>query len=111
MLGFSFQSTIQILLPPTNDNTSLLNIIVYISDSYSCITEYNISSIYIEIDLIEMNNFIEKSVNSLFIKILESRNQNLVSQVITSLSIQFNQINNEIIENALISKTLFIHFI
>jgi hypothetical protein len=110
MLAFSFESTIQLILPATNDNTSLLNIVGYIRDTYDCVTEFNISSVLIETDLTEIDEFInsfQTSTMNSFVQKLASGNQNTISQVITSFSQQFNRINNQAIETALSSK--YIH--
>jgi hypothetical protein len=109
MLAFSFVSTIQLLLPPTNDNTSLLNIVVYIRDTYDCAKQFNISSILVESDLTQIDGLIGNSRNSTtnaFFQMLNSGNQNAVSQVVTSISQQSNTINNQAIQTALESKSL-----
>ncbi len=109
MLAFSFVSTIQLLLPATNDNTSLLNIVVYIRDTYDCAKQFNISSILVESDLTGIESLLgnsQNSTNNAFVQMLNSGNQNAVSQVLTSISKQSNQINNQAIQTALASKCL-----
>ncbi len=110
MLAFSFVSNIQLLLPTSNDGTSLLNIIAYIRDRYDCATEFNITSVLVETDLIETDDLVKNLQNSttnLFVQMLASGDQNRISQVITSLSQQFNQINNQALETAITSR--YIH--
>ncbi|CAF3130688.1 unnamed protein product [Rotaria sp. Silwood2] len=104
MFAHSYVSNIQLLLSTTDDNTSLINIIVYIRDSYDCAAEFNISSIIIVPDWTYMENLIanfQNSTNDLFVQMLSSGNQNMVSQVVTSLSQQFNIMNNQAIKTAL----------
>ncbi|CAF1336506.1 unnamed protein product [Adineta steineri] len=94
MLGFSFVSSIEMFLPGTTDNNSLLNIVVYIRDTFDCATEYNIPSIFVAQSNINV-------INNSFLPMLASGNQNRVNQIITSLSQQINQINDLAIETAL----------
>jgi hypothetical protein len=108
MLAFSSVSNTQLILPATNDNTALLNIVAYIRDTYDCVTEFNMPSVFVEPDLIGIDSLQNSATNS-FIQILASGNQNRVSQVITSLSRQFNAINNQAIETALASKCIHHH--
>ncbi len=109
MLAFSSESDIQLLLPSTNDNTSLLNIVAYISDTYNCVTEFNMSSVLVEQDLSAIDS-LQNSTNNALIQMLASGNQNRISQVITSLSQQLNQINNQAIGTAVASKCIY-HYI
>jgi hypothetical protein len=108
MLAFSSESDIQLVLPSTNDNTSLLNIVAYISDTYDCVTEFNMSSVLVEADLSAIDS-LQNSTNNAFIQMLASGNQNRISQVITSISQQLNQINNLAIETAVGSKCIYHH--
>jgi hypothetical protein len=108
MLAFSSESDIELLLPSTNDNTSLLNIVAYISDTYNCVTEFNMSSVLVEQDLSAIDS-LQNSTNSALIQMLSSGNQNRISQVITAISQQLNQINTEAIETAVASKCIYHH--
>jgi hypothetical protein len=108
MLAFSSESDIQLLLPSTNDNASLLNIVAYISDTYNCVTEFNMSSVLVEQDLSTIDS-LQNSTNNALIQMLASGNQNRISQVITSISQQLNQINTEAIETAVASKCIYHH--
>jgi hypothetical protein len=108
MLAFSSESDIQLLLPSTNDNTSLLNIVAYISDTYNCVTEFNMSSVLVEQDLSAIDS-LQNSTNSALIQMLSSGNQNRISQVITAISQQLNQINNQAIETTVASKCIYHH--
>jgi len=108
MLAFSSESDIQLLLPSTNDNASLLNIVAYITDTYDCVTEFNMSSVLVEQDLSAIDS-LQNSTNNALIQMLSSGNQNRISQVITSISQQLNQINNQAIETAVASKFIYHH--
>jgi len=108
MLAFSSESDIQLLLPSTNDNTLLLNIVAYISDTYDCVTEFNMSSVLVEADLNAIDS-LQNSTNNALIQMLASGNQNRISQVITLISQQLNQINNQAIETAVGSKCIYHH--
>ncbi|CAF3596750.1 unnamed protein product [Rotaria sp. Silwood1] len=104
MFAHSYTSTTQLLLSATNDNTSVLNIIVYIRDTYDCVAEFNISSIIVVPDWKKMESLLgslQNSTNDSFIQMLASSNQNMVSQIVTSLSQQFNTMNNQAIETAI----------
>ncbi|CAF1454324.1 unnamed protein product [Rotaria sp. Silwood1] len=104
MFAHSYTSTTQLLLSATNDNTSVLNIIVYIRDTYDCVAEFNMSSIIVTPDWKKMESLLgnlQNSTNDAFIQMLASGNQNMVSQIVTSLSQQFNTMNNQAIETAI----------
>ncbi|UJR08943.1 hypothetical protein I4U23_013195 [Adineta vaga] len=102
MIAFSMLSTNEVLLSGTNENGSLLHIVANIRDIYDCVTEYNISSVFVESNFEEIESFLNSTNNS-FISMLASGNQNRISQIITSLSHEFNKINDQAIENALIN--------
>ncbi len=111
IIAFSSVSEFQVRLPSGNDNTSILNLFVQISDILDCTTEYNMTSVIVTSDLLGINDLIntfENSPDSLttnpFIQILASGNQNTVGQVLTSISQQFNKINIESLQNAVSSK-------
>ncbi|CAF1071686.1 unnamed protein product [Adineta steineri] len=107
IIAFSSTSDFQVFLPAGDENTSLLYIIVHIRDTLDCVTEYNMSSIIVQtnsIDLIDFTNTLHNDTDSLmnnpFIQLLSSGNQNIVGQLITSFSQEFNKINTENIQNA-----------
>jgi homoserine trans-succinylase len=111
MIGFSPVMNIQVRLPAGNENTSLLNILVQIRDTYDCITEYNISSVSVIPDTIEMNDLINilqdstnEKINNQFIQELSSRDQNTVGQILTSFSNHVNKISDETLDNAISCK-------
>ncbi len=113
MVAFSSVSSFQVRLPAGDNQTSLLNIVIYVRDILDCITEVNMSSIIVEVNSNDINNLINvlqsssssnQINNNQFIQLLSSGNQNLVGQVITSLSQQFNQMSSQNIDNAVSSK-------
>jgi hypothetical protein len=106
IVAFSSVSDIQVRLPSGSDNTSLLNIIIYIRDKLDSTAEFNISSITVVSDtqgIIELINILQNPTSSLssssIIQLLASNNQNIVGQMITSLSQQLNTMNIENVEN------------
>jgi hypothetical protein len=116
MIAFSAFSVFQVRLPAGDDQTSILNLIVYIRDQLDCITEYNMSSIIVTPDSVGINdliNAIQSSstgiTNNPIVQLLASGNQNIVGQVITSISQQFNKMNSQNLEKAVSSKSLYYH--
>jgi len=111
ILAFSSIPTTQVRLPAGNDNTSFINLIVYIRDTLDGITEYNLSSPSIVPDTVEINNLIDNlqistnaANNNPIVQLLSSGNQNIVGQIIISLSQIFNRMNIENLENTISSK-------
>jgi hypothetical protein len=112
MIAFTFVSNIEIRLPSGDDNTSLVNLIVYIRDTLGCITEYNMTSVTVVPDTVAINDFIDSlqtSTNAAnsnpIVQILTGGNQNVIGQVITALSQVFNKMNMESLNNAISSKS------
>ena len=115
MVAFSPASILQVRLPAGDDQTSLLNLIVYIRDLADCITEYNLSSITVVPDSAGINdlvNNIQSSskglANNPIVQLLASGNQNIVGQIMTSVSQQFNIMNSESLDIAVSSKSYII---
>ncbi len=108
MIGFSSVSKFDVLLPVGNENTSILNLIIYIRDTLDCVTEYyNISSVFVKLNssiISNLMNSFQNSSSNPVVELLSNGNQNTVGQVISSLSQQFNKINNESVKNAISSK-------
>lgn len=111
MIAFSMVPSFQVRFPAGDNQTSLLNIIIYIRDLLDCIAYVNMTSITVKVDTQQINNLLNTLQNSSvqinnnqFIQLLSSGNQNLVGQLTTSLSQQFNNMNNENIDNAISSK-------
>lgn len=93
IVGFSIISNLEIRFSTDQENGTFLNPIVHIRDHFDCVTEYNLSSIFIEPDLIKFNEFITNMTNNSLIPLLNSGNQNQVAQVINDLAQQFNRID------------------
>jgi hypothetical protein len=114
IIAFSSISTFQVRLPSGNNQTSLINLIIHIRDTLDCIAEYNMPSMIVASDSTLsselMNNFRTSPndiANNPIIQLLASGNQNTVGQIISSFSQEFNQMNNENIDKAVSSKSLF----
>ena len=112
IISFSFLSTFQARLPVGNAQTSLLHLFIRIRDRLECITEFNLTSVYVRPDSAAMNDLINNlqsssSTNNPIVQLLASGNQNTVGQVISSISQQLNQKNNENMESAVSSNHLF----
>jgi hypothetical protein len=112
IVAFSPVPTFQIRLPPGDDQTSLLHIIVHIRDILDCITELNMSSVSVipdSVGIADLINDIQSSSGGIttnsIVQLLASENQNIVGQVITSLSQQFNKMNIESLDKAVSSKS------
>jgi len=111
IIAFSFVSEFEVRLPVGNENTSLLQLVIYIRDTFDCITEFNLSSVIVQPDsssIANLMNTFQNSPNSLttnrIIQLLSSGNQNTVGQILTSISQQFNKINIQSLHNAVSSK-------
>jgi hypothetical protein len=111
IVGFSSIPNFQVRLPTEHENVSILNMIIYIRDTFDCVTEYNMSSVSVQSN----SESVSKLINNLkgstsdinsnpFVRSLYGGNQNIIGQTITSLSQQLNRINMENISNAVSSK-------
>lgn len=114
MLGFSTQSHVQLRLPPGDDITSIMYIIVHIRDNHDCLTKYYMDSIVVVPDLTEINtlvNVLQQSSNEKnghpLVQLLAGADQNTVAQVVTSLSQVFNKRNIESVKAAVAGKLRF----
>ncbi len=113
IIAFTSISNIDIRLPAGNDNSSLVNLIVYIRDTLDCTTKYNMTSVNVVPDTVGINDLIDDlqvsttaANNNPIAQILAGGNQNIVGQVIISLSQIFNKMNTESLEKAVSSKTI-----
>ena len=111
MISFSPLSTFQARLTVGNDQTSLLHLIIRIRDTLECVTELDITSVFVRPDSAAMNDLINSlqsssssSTNNPIVQLLASGNQNTVGQVISSISQQFNKKNSESMNSAVSSK-------
>ncbi|CAF3967703.1 unnamed protein product [Adineta steineri] len=110
MIAFSTEYNFQVRLPAGDNETSLLNLVVYVRDLAGSVTQVNISSVNIIADLATINDLIDTITNlsstitnNLIVRLLSSGNQNVVGQIMTSLSQEFNQMNNDNLDKAISS--------
>ena len=108
IIAFSSLPDFQVRLPAGNDPTFLLQLFIYIRDTYDTTTRYNMSSVIVmpdTEDIIKLIHILQNSTNELtsnsFVQLLASENQNIVSQVITLISQQLNTMNSQSIQNAI----------
>ncbi|CAF4311337.1 unnamed protein product, partial [Adineta steineri] len=98
----------QVRLPAGDNETSLLNLVVYVRDLAGSVTQVNISSVSVTKDFATINDLIDKITNSSstitnnpIVRLLSSGNQNVVGQMIISLSQDFNQMSSENLDKAI----------
>ncbi|CAF1190677.1 unnamed protein product, partial [Adineta steineri] len=108
MIAFSPEDNFQVRLPAGDNETSSLNLVVYVRDLAGSVAQVNISSVNVIADSVTINDLIDKIINSSstitnnpIVRLLSSGNQNVVGQMIISLSQEFNQMNSENLDNAI----------
>ena len=113
MIAFSFISLFQLHLPAGNEQTAMLNLVVYVRDLQNCVTEVNMSTVHVIADTVSINELmtniqISSSSTTLsynpMVELLSSENQNIVGQVLTSFSQQLNLMENASVTKAISSK-------
>ena len=114
MIAFSSLLTFQVRLPVGNDQTSVLHLIIRIRDTLECVSELNITSVYVLPDSAGIKDLINDlqstssnanaaTATNPIAQLLASGNQNTIGQVMSSISQQFNTKNNESMNNAISS--------
>ncbi|CAF1360361.1 unnamed protein product, partial [Adineta steineri] len=110
IIAFSSEYNFQVRLPTGDNETSLLNLVVYVRDLAGSVTQVNISSVNVIADTATINDLIDKITNSPstitnnpIVRLLSSGNQNVVGQIMTSLSQEFNQMNSDNLDKAILS--------
>ncbi|CAF4266966.1 unnamed protein product, partial [Adineta steineri] len=110
IIAFSPEDNFQVRLPSGDNETSLLNLVVYVRDLAGSVTQVNVSSVSVIADLATINGLIDIIINSsstitnnAIVRLLSSGNQNVVGQIMTSLSQEFNQMNNDNLDKAISS--------
>ena len=96
IVAFSVVPSFEVRFTTEQENGTTLNLVVRIRDQLGSVTNYNLSSIFIQPDLVGWNDFISSVTNSSanpFAELLNSGNQNQVTQVISGLAQQFNRID------------------
>jgi hypothetical protein len=108
LIAFSPIPDFQVRLPAGDDQ---LYLIINIRDTFDCVTEFNMSFVSVVADSLSMNdlsdilqNITDEINKNSLIRLLASKSQNIVGQILISLSKEFNKINNQIVENAVLSK-------
>ncbi|CAF0946998.1 unnamed protein product [Adineta steineri] len=108
MIAFSPEYNFQVRLPAGDNETLLLNLVVYVRDLADSVTQVNISSVSVMKDFEIINDLIDKIINSSstitnnpLVRLLSSENQNVVGQMIISLSQEFNQMSNKNLDKAI----------
>jgi hypothetical protein len=111
MIAFSTVSDFQVRLPSGDNQTSLINVAIYIRDILDCLTVVNMSSVSVRTDseiINDLINNIQSSSSAItsnpLVQLLSSGNQNTVGQVLTSVSQQFNTMNSANVDKAASSK-------
>jgi hypothetical protein len=115
MLGFTTESVYQLRLPASIDSSSTLHVIAHIRDTFGCVTEYNLSLVTVITDLLAISNLIkilQESNNNrrsdLLIQLLTDKNENVVRQIVHSISQVFNEMNEQNVTNAVLSKYIYL---
>jgi hypothetical protein len=114
MLAHTTESIVQLRLPASIDPTSILHIVVFIRDRFDCIHEFQLPSVTVLRDISTTEKFIDilqkpynNSDNDIILQLLVSGDMNTVGQIVTSISQVFNEMNNQTIKNAALSKYFF----
>jgi hypothetical protein len=113
MLAHTTESIVKLRLPASIDQTSILHIVAQIRDTFGSIVEVNLTWVIVVPDFLAIKNLVDvlqkpdnNFSNDPLIQLLTSGDQNTVGQMITSLSQVFNEMNDESIKNAALSKYL-----
>ncbi|CAF4200745.1 unnamed protein product, partial [Adineta steineri] len=108
IIAFSSEYNFQVRLPAGDNETSLLNLVVYVRDLLNSITQVNISSVSVMKNFEIINELIDKITNSSstitnnpIVRLLSSGNQNVVGQMIIALSQELNQMSSENLDKAI----------
>ncbi|CAF4104041.1 unnamed protein product, partial [Adineta steineri] len=110
IIAFSPEDSFQVRLPAGDNETSLLNLVVYVRDLVGSVTQVNISFVNVIADFATINDLIDKITNlsstitdNPIVRLLSSGNQNVVGQIFISLSQEFNQMNVDNLDKAISS--------
>ncbi|CAF4146964.1 unnamed protein product, partial [Adineta steineri] len=108
IIAFSSEYNFQVRLPAGDNETSLLNLVVYVRDLLNSVTQVNISAVSVIADLAIINDLIDKITDSSstitndpIVRLLSSGNQNVVGQMIIALSQELNQMSSENLDKAI----------
>jgi hypothetical protein len=117
MIGWSGSKSSKVRLPSGDGNTSAINIIVEIQDSFGCVTQYDkLPPVVVVPNKEDIETLIKDSfVNSTSIEVnngnsviesLASADETIVEQLLTSFSQVINDMNKEILEIGAASKRI-----
>jgi hypothetical protein len=104
------ESITELRLPASIDQTSRFDVVVQIRDTFGCTTEIHLPLDIALFDFESISKFIDslqESKNNSDDPIFQSHisgNHNTVGQLVTSISAFYNEINHQIIEQAVRSK-------
>ncbi|CAF1452778.1 unnamed protein product [Adineta ricciae] len=101
MIAFSLLSTLEVRLPTSDLNASVVHLIVLVRDKLDCVQEVNLTSVTIIQDLSAVNDLLNNIKSNSLVRLLSSSNQNIVGQVLNSFSQQLNQFNQQNLDHAL----------
>ncbi|CAF1680110.1 unnamed protein product, partial [Adineta ricciae] len=108
LIAFSSISSFQVRFPAGINETSFINVIVHIRNLENCITQVNLTSVYVRIDsesiddlINDLQNSSNLITNNSIIQLLSSQNTNVVGQILISISQQLNMMNNQYLNEAL----------
>ena len=111
ILAFTTLSTIEVRLPVADENTSLINITVYIRDMFDCAAEYDIGPVLVVPDSPEIIKLIDilqdrnnDVVTNPIIDLLTNSNEITIGQILISLAHELNRMNTQTIETMIASK-------
>ena len=108
MIAFSSISNFSVRLPCGDANTSLLHLVIVIRDTFDCVTELNMTSVFVISDpstfTMLMNIAYNPPTTNPLVQILSSGNQNIIGQLLISLSQKLSQLNSESVNMAVSSR-------
>jgi hypothetical protein len=97
-------SSLSTLLPAGERDSSIVHLVISISDRLDCVTEFNILSVHVRPDTTAIDNLLQSGTSSLannpIVQLLSSGNQATIGQVIIGVSQQVNNLNSDNIEQA-----------
>ncbi|CAF1640812.1 unnamed protein product, partial [Adineta ricciae] len=108
MIAYSSISSFQVRFPTGINETSFVNVIIDIRNLQNCITQMNLTSVYVQVDSESINDLINNLQNSSnlitnnpIVQLLSSQNTNVVGQILISICQQLNMMNNQYLNEAL----------
>lgn len=100
MLDHTTESTMKLRLPASVEDISIYHLVVHIRDTFDCVYEYPLPSVYMLHDETTITNFIDTltkteqlPMNNTISQLLNSGDRNSIGQLITSIVHLFNEIH------------------